>query len=366
MNVTEDNCYESYIMETQPEMRLGYFLQLILASGVSVRIVMAVRSRHKRHVPAHPNFKLLIASACFAVWLYSTFEAIDSAILLFNSLRATPENCATNIYRTTCLLIKIPFFYAVPMLSTIHVLMFMERSTAFLMKGNYEKKMSKYGVIITAVAWFCCLPFEILIIGKFTLAEKVVHCQIFNNDTEVLFGIALELTTLVDIATTMGDTILRFRARRSSRKTKEFANFDTYTLSDAYQQKENLRLMTMMVPISTVFAAGHLIFVPSLLSLHSLIPIYAKFRIGEKFTPEDVERLRVAVFEINMGILLTILLIVISLYCRMGEKLMNEKQAALDRPDTDMCFSMFEKQMNAKLMSKKFGVQVKKPAKKKS
>ncbi|CAD5227154.1 unnamed protein product [Bursaphelenchus xylophilus] len=349
----DDCCHESFITETSAEMRVAYILQVILNSAVSLLLLRAVRSRRERHVPAHPNFKILIANAAVATWTFTTFSALTSSILLFNSFRATPENCATLMSRSTCLLLRIPGSFPIPMFTSVHMMLFIERCVAFLMKSSYEKQMKIMGVTFTVIAWTFCFPFEFIMIGKVDPKEKVAHCVLSAKDAVPFYVLFLEITTLVDIGTTLGDLLLRCRARRSVRKTREIANFENYTLSKAYQRNENLRLMTMMVPISTVFAGGHFVFVYTALRIRSWLPVYARFRLGDDPSPEALGRLGIAVSELNMSVFLLLLFTVTRMYILMGEKLMNEKQATTNRPNHAVTFSLFEDQMNSHLMAKR-------------
>ncbi|CAD5227153.1 unnamed protein product [Bursaphelenchus xylophilus] len=236
------------------------------------------------------------------------------------------------------------------MFTGVHVMLFIERSVAFLRRSSYEKQMKIMGVGFTLFAWSFCGPFEVGVIGSFDASEMISHCSVIGTTKVALYGSFLQITSLVDIGSTMGDLLLRCRAKR---KAKQLANYNNYTLSNAYQRKENLRLMTMMVPISTVFAAGHLIYSLAALGMERFIPYYAELRFGKEVLSEDMGRLAVAGFEFNISMFVSLLFIVTRMYIRIGERLMTEKQITVDQPNTDVTFSMFEDQMKAHLSAKK-------------
>ncbi|CAD5221884.1 unnamed protein product [Bursaphelenchus okinawaensis] len=338
-----DRCTQSYLIETSWQVRSAYVGMIVFTAGLAVLIIKTVKQKDTRHVPAHPNFKKIIFTISGATCWFSVLCCVSYIVLLITSLRATKENCFTNMYRYTCALIRGPHFLAIPMYSSTHIALFLERLVA-ISKKDYENSLKWLGWFISLYLCFASVVVALGVLDIIDMKYDVLHCTYFSDRTKLIFDWLLEATSVIDIFSTVGDFILKNRVAKSSRKVRNSSSYHNYTLSQAYQKKENLRLLLMMVPISTVFAVGHLFFCTVYLEIDGIAVRYFT-RNGETELTIEQEAIRTALSDARLIIFVSLIGLIVRQYVKLGEKLMLEKQTKTDKPDANKIFDLFNQQL---------------------
>ncbi|CAD5227152.1 unnamed protein product [Bursaphelenchus xylophilus] len=354
-----DVCYESYLTETTVLIRVVYFTMILVSIWCLFTVVKAIATRKDRRMPVHPNFKIMVANGCAVIIIHSAAIGVSNAVILFNSLRATPTNCATIIDRLSCLGLRSLLMLSIPMFTCVHFMIFVERFVACMTKRNYETTGTTLGTSLAVTGWILSALTELYAIGRTDLSATYIHCSITTDENQHRMLIIFQVLLWFDVLTTCGDGLLRILTVKNSRVSLalrpkaqlSFSTFSGYTLSQAYQRDENLRIMKMMFPIAGAFSAGHL--------MHSLTSYYVRTHFVVKTnggeTPEIIAdgktRLMAALEAIQMLFMMTGVAVV-HLYTRLGKKLKDEKDYEFGKKNSqrhgDVYFSLFEKQIGGK------------------
>uniref|UniRef100_A0A1I7S4G3 G_PROTEIN_RECEP_F1_2 domain-containing protein n=1 Tax=Bursaphelenchus xylophilus TaxID=6326 RepID=A0A1I7S4G3_BURXY len=290
--------------------------------------------------------------------IHSLGVFVQNVVYLFNSLRSTPDNCATVISNAFCGLLRAPSFYAVPMFAFMHMTMFIERCVAYVKRDEYERQSNKLGMAFVLLNWIICI----------SLSHYTIGVDIFSNiprvectptlspyiRTTALFYLAC---VFVDALTAIGDIILWIQVKRES-NAEQWAMWisnktnptKTYSLSKAYQRRENLRVLGIMFPIALTFTTGHLIYtIAGNRTYHG----FGEF-IKESSTSieglMDYQKDIIAFTTGSLHPIFTLLTIVmVKMYVRLGQKLKEEKKEVIIKQDADAAFKIFTLRWQLKL-----------------
>ncbi|CAD5227150.1 unnamed protein product [Bursaphelenchus xylophilus] len=345
---TSSICYESFIVETTTGRRLSYCLQ-ILTAVISLAItIKAVKSRSLRHVPAHPNFKLMVANIAVITVFHAVGVIIECIIPLANSLFATPTNCLTVVENATCTALKMAPFTSIPMFAFMHAAMFIERCMAYFKRENYENSSTTFGLSSTLLNWILCSIYGAYAQGAFDL-ERVLVADCFETMPQNRYRVAylFQFSVSVDGLMAVGVIGLWILVKRENNREDwalqrgiKINSTKVYSLSKVYQRRENLQLVGILFPTAIVCFLGHFAFIVIGYSVRRNIRNYVKttsFEILRKYGDDIVPFLIGSVH-----VMFTMLTIVtVLMYVKMGERLMKERMEITNRQDADTAFKLF-------------------------
>ncbi|CAD5230925.1 unnamed protein product [Bursaphelenchus okinawaensis] len=344
-------CYESYRIESSWQMRTVYITGGVWYITTTILLLRAVRDRKNRYVPAHANFKIIVTNATVAIFCQTVPPSFSVWVAVYKSFTETPDNCKTLIGGLECVALRGASLITVPLLTLLHMVTLVERLCAYFHSERYEKRSKWYGIASVPLAWMLAALTMYYVVKLESREVLMTHCTLTTNTNATRILRFYQVVMVADVIIAVCDGCLAcVTSRKKSRivtliHSKRFSrDYDNYTLSRAYQENENGRILSMVFPVTTAFAFGHIVYA-------GLATVFRVFLVN----PDDYRDFetyidkKIILLSITEGIHMiftTTLMVVIQMYCRMGERLMNEKMAKVHKPDTDITFKLFNQQIN--------------------
>ncbi|CAD5230927.1 unnamed protein product [Bursaphelenchus okinawaensis] len=223
-----------------------------------------------------------------------------------------------------------------------------ERLCAYFQSDKYEKRSIRSGIASVPIIWLIAGLMIYYVINMDGRLDLMTHCTLTTKTNAMRILRFYQVLMFADVFIAICDGCLAYVITKkttiikSANKKQSSLHYNNYTLSRAYQENENSRLLSMVFPVTSVFAFGHIIYAG----------LATFMRIVFATNPDDENDLEVyiekkikllASTEGIQVILTTTLLVVIHMYCKMGKRLMSEKVTKINKSETDSpCRTLLE------------------------
>nr|CAD2139608.1 unnamed protein product [Meloidogyne enterolobii] len=222
---------------------------IIFGLIVLLLLVWIVISYKTKPIKFHPNLIILVCNVflLYAILVVSyMLEAVLNFIVLFTY--SDPCDCLTQVW--VVYLIRMPAYMYIAGSPLFHLTIMIERVLATVYVKIYENQGKKIGVISTIIVWLLILLFGIYIyfstqIDVNTFSHTMVYLTLTSSyNSQIYIYLHFFLLFLV-ICISMTDYFLIYR----NKKIKSNFSIINYSLSQSYQSKQNILVMTVIFPL---------------------------------------------------------------------------------------------------------------------
>ncbi|KAI1718962.1 serpentine type 7TM GPCR receptor class ab chemoreceptor domain-containing protein [Ditylenchus destructor] len=238
-----------------------FFAVLALVVCVLNLFILCSSTESGNKMRFHSNLRILLIGAlafCILHSLSVIFTRVPYLALFYTDF---PDPCDYMIIAWKCLIFRIPVYVSVVGFTLSHAALCLERAIATFSLHSYQKRSSIFGIFAIVFMFLGAIlcNFYVFYEDDWLVYKSYCTSTTPKNASRVLC--MMDLASLVDVTTTIGDFILlQVNKRQLQRKTKN------YTLMKSYQLKENKLSITLIFPVMATHSVTFLLFLfPSII-----------------------------------------------------------------------------------------------------